>query len=42
MLQGIKALSDIGKPIYITETGIANEKEDLKPQFFETYFAQVR
>ncbi|KAK9811112.1 hypothetical protein WJX73_003422 [Symbiochloris irregularis] len=41
LYDGIKALSEIGKPIYITETGIANEKEDLKPQFFETYFAQM-
>ena len=27
--------------MYITETGIADEKEDRRPEFFETYFAEV-
>ena len=39
--QGIKQLSKIGVPMYITETGIADEKEDRRPEFFETYFAEV-
>ena len=39
--QGIKALSELGVPIYITETGIADEKGDRRPIFFETYFAEV-
>ena len=40
-MQGIKALSKIGVPIYITETGIADAKEDRRPEFFQTYFAEV-
>lgn len=41
LYDGIKALSELGVPIYITETGIADEKGDRRPIFFETYFAEM-
>ena len=39
--QGIQEMSALGKPIYITETGIADRKGDKRPLWLQTYIPQV-
>ena len=40
--QGIVAVAELGVPIYITETGIADAKGDRRAIFLDTYVPQVR
>ena len=35
-------MSAAGLPMYITETGVADHKDVLRPEMFDTYFNQVR
>lgn len=46
LLQGlttaIRGLSVLGLPIYITETGVADAGDSLRPQMIQTYMAEVR
>ena len=39
--QAIKEFSKVGKPIYITETGIADAKDALRAEWAESYFRAV-
>jgi hypothetical protein len=39
--QGIKVMSALDVPIYITETGIADAKGDKRPIWLHTYIPQV-
>ena len=41
LLQGLKAMSAIGVPLYITETGVADERNVLREEMMTTYFAQA-
>jgi hypothetical protein len=38
----IKDASILGLPMYITETGLADEKDRIRAQCVRTYFAEVR
>ena len=40
-LQAIREFSKVGKPIYITETGIADAKDTLRAEWAEAYFRAV-
>ena len=39
--QAIREFSKVGKPIYITETGIADAKDTLRAEWAESYFRAV-
>ena len=39
--EGLRKYSAIGVPMYITETGIPDYKEDRREEMFNTYFPQV-
>ena len=41
-MQGIKTLSSLQVPVYVTETGIPDRTGDKSAKFFETYIPQVR
>lgn len=41
-VQGIVAVAELGVPIYITETGIADAKGDRRAVFLDTYVPQAR
>lgn len=41
MRQAIKEFSKIGKPIFITETGIADARDTLRAEWAESYFRAV-
>ena len=40
--QAIQEFSKVGKPIYITETGIADARDALRAEWAEAYFRAVR
>ena len=40
--QAIREFSKVGKPIYITETGIADARDTLRAEWAESYFRAVR
>lgn len=37
----IEDVSSLGVPIYITETGVADKGDELRPVVIQTYFEQV-
>ena len=39
--EGLRKYSALGVPLYITETGIPDYKEDRREEMFNTYFPQV-
>ncbi len=41
-MQACTAMSKIGVPIYITETGVPDSRDVLRNEMFSTYFAEVR
>jgi len=41
-LQGIKTLSSLQVPVYVTETGIPDRTGNKREKFFKTYIPQVR
>ena len=41
LLQACKYMNAVGLPMYITETGVADHRDVLRPEMFETYFNQV-
>jgi len=41
-MQACKAMSKIGVPLYITETGVPDSRDVLRNEMFYTYFAEVR
>ncbi len=42
LAQGIVAVAELGVPIYITETGIADAVGDRRGVFLDTYVPQAR
>ena len=40
-LQALKDMSAVGVPLYITETGVADERDVLRKEMMTTYFQQV-
>lgn len=40
-MQACKAMSAVGVPMYITETGVADLKDTRREEMFDTYFAQA-
>ena len=40
--EGLAKYSALGVPLYITETGIPDSKEDRREEMFNTYFPQAR
>lgn len=41
-LQACKVMSQIGVPLYITETGVPDAKDVLRTEMFTSYFEQAR
>lgn len=41
LLQACKAMSALGRPLYITETGVADKEDRNREVMMDTYFAQV-
>ena len=39
--EGLRKYSVLGVPMYITETGIPDYKEDRREEMFNTYFPQA-
>ena len=40
-VQALKAMSSVGVPLYITETGVADERDALREEMMTSYFQQV-
>lgn len=41
-MQGIKTLSSLQVPVYVTETGIPDRSGNKRAKFFDAYIPQVR
>ena len=41
LLQACKAMSAVGVPMYITETGVADHRDVLREEMFATYFSEA-
>jgi hypothetical protein len=41
VVQGLKLMSTLNIPVYITETGIADAKGDRRPLWLQTYIPEV-
>ena len=35
--RALKTISDVGVPIYVTENGLADDKDTVRPLFIERY-----
>lgn len=42
LLQACEFMSEVGVPLYITETGVPDAKDVLRTEMFTTYFDQVK
>lgn len=41
LMTAFEGVSKLGVPIYITETGVADKGDSLRPQMIETYMSQI-